>query len=263
VKLAGTHAVVTGGSRGIGREIALALASRGVRITLVARNPDALDRAGHELHAATVEADLSDLEQVRTVIPRAEAERGPVDVLVNNAGLQCTTPLADTDAEALRTQMVTNLLAPLELARIAVRGMRERDSGTVVNISSVAGDAAMAKQVGYCSSKSGLTSATRCLQRELRGTGVRAVLVALGLVSGTDMTTDLREDPVADAMLGRFGMLPELTSTEVGRRVAGAIEADRGTLVLPALAAPMHYLNLIPTLLVDALLAGTRPKPET
>jgi NAD(P)-dependent dehydrogenase (short-subunit alcohol dehydrogenase family) len=263
VRLEGTHALVTGGSRGIGRDIAAALAARGARVTIVARDPAALERAGRELGAGTVVADLSDLEQVGSVFLRAEADQGPVGVLVNNAGVQCTTPLAETESEVLRAQMVTNLLTPLELSRVAVRDMLARGVGAVVNISSVAGDAAMGKQVGYCSSKAGLTAATRCLQRELRGTGVHAMLVALGLVTGTDMEKDLRSDPVAEAMLGRFGMLPELTPAEVGRRVADGIESGRSTLVLPAIAAPMHYLNQIPTRLVDALLLGTRSPDKT
>jgi short-subunit dehydrogenase len=259
MRLAGTHALVTGGSRGIGREIAAALKARGARVTIVARDQATLEQAGRELGAAaTVAADLSDLSQVSAVIARAEAAAGPADVLVNNAGLQCTTPLAQTDGETLRIQMVTNLLAPLELARVAVRGMVQRDRGAIVNISSVAGDAAMAKQVGYCSSKSGLTAATRCLQRELRGSGVSAMLVALGLVAGTDMTVELRADPVADAMLDRFGMLPPVNASEVGRRVAAGIESGRRTLVLPALSAPMHYLTLVPTRVIDALLVGTK-----
>jgi short-subunit dehydrogenase len=93
------------------------------------------------------------------------------------------------------------------------------------------------------------------LQRELRPTNVGALLVVLGLVA-TDMIDELARDPVAAAMAKRFALLPELEVNAVARHIVDAVESGRRSLVLPRVAAPMHHLRLIPTRVVDGLLAG-------
>jgi short-subunit dehydrogenase len=133
--------------------------------------------------------------------------------------------------------------------------MLKRDAGAIANIGSIAGDLSIPNQLPYCATKSGLASATRVLQRELRRTNVGALLVVLGLVA-TDMIDELAKDPVAAAMAKRFALLPELEVNAVARHIVDAVESGRRSLVLPRVAAPMHHLRLIPTLVVDGLLAG-------
>jgi uncharacterized protein len=256
VKLSGAHVLVTGATRGIGLALAEAFKAAGASITGVARPGPRLDElTGRGWR--TIAADLSRAEDVDGLVERATSVHGPVDVLVNNAGLNVALKLANLDAETLRTVLMTNLWAPFELARQALPSMIGRRRGAVVNISSIAGELALRNQVPYCASKSGLTHGTRALQRELRGTGVAAHPVVLGLVA-TDMIDDLSADPVGAQMAKRFDRLPALDATVVAGRVVRVVERGRGAVVMPALAAPAHYLRLTPTYLTDGLLAGIR-----
>jgi len=251
----GEHALVTGATRGIGRAIAVELARRGARLTIVSRTAEAVARVAAELGAHGVVADLADVDGFDRLIAQAVDAHGPVGILVNNAGLNAPTALAYASAASLRSQLITNLVAPLELARAVLPSMVERDAGCIVNISSIAGDVAIPHQVPYCATKAGLASATRVLQRELRGTNVNALLVVLGLVA-TDMIRELSEDQVGAVIAKRFALFPELQVDTVARHVIDAIESRRRSLVLPRLVAPMHHLRLIPTRVIDGLLAG-------
>jgi NAD(P)-dependent dehydrogenase (short-subunit alcohol dehydrogenase family) len=251
------HVLVTGASRGIGLALARAFAEAGAVITASARQSARLDEVTQTAGWHRLEADLSDPEQLIGLVQRAADGAGPVDVLINNAGLNTVQQLVDADAVGLRTQLSTNLLAPLELARQALPRMIDRRGGAIVNVSSVAGDVAMRNQVPYCASKSGLTHATRALQRELRGTRVSAHAVILGLVS-TDMIDDLSGDPVGAQIAERFDRLPALDPAVVADRVVRVVRRGRGTVVMPGLFALPHYLRLLPTYLTDGLLAGIR-----
>lgn len=253
--LEGAHVLITGASRGLGLELARAGARRGARLTITARNHALLGRVATDLGAKAIAGDLSDATQLEELVSQAEDHHGPVDVLINNAGLNSPTALGEQGGASLRTQLSTNLLAPLELTRQALPGMRARNRGAIVNISSVAGDVAIRQQVPYCASKAGLSHATRALQRELRRTSVSAHLVVLGLVA-TDMIDELSRDPVAARIAKRFDLLPELSPSLVSERILTAVETGRGSLVLPGMAAPMHHLRLLPTYMTDGLLAG-------
>ncbi len=197
--LAGAHVVVTGATRGIGLALADAFAAAGATITAVARPGARLD-ALTARSWRTLAVDLSVAAEVDGLIERAASTAGPVDVLINNAGLNRAQVLAGTDARALRSILTTNLVTPMELIRQVLPFMLERRHGAVVNISSVAGELALRNQVPYCASKSGLTHATRALQRELKNTGVSAHPVVLGLVA-TDMIDDCPGIPSAHASL--------------------------------------------------------------
>ncbi|WP_161976407.1 SDR family oxidoreductase [Mycolicibacterium sp. CH28] len=256
MKLSGAHVLVTGATRGIGLALAEAFAGAGASITAVARPGPRLDELACR-GWRTAAADLSRVQDVDGLVDRAASAGGPVDVLVNNAGLNVAVVLRELDADTLRRVLTTNLLAPFELARQALPSMVDRCRGAVVNISSIAGELALRNQVPYCASKSGLTHGTRALQRELRGTGVAAHPVVLGLVA-TDMIHDLSADPVGGQMAKRFDRLPALDAAVVANRVVRVVERGRGAVVMPALAAPAHYLRLTPTYLTDGLLAGIR-----
>jgi uncharacterized protein len=261
MELSGAHVVITGGSRGIGLAIARAMVAQGARLTLVGRDRARLEEACREVSGLAVAADLADEQQLARVLPAAQAAHGPVDVLVNNAGVNVASPLGRCSAQDLRTMMLTNLYAPLELTRSLLGPMLARRRGVIVNISSLAGDWAMRSAVGYGSTKAGLTLATRTLQRELKGTGVVALLVVLGLVD-TDMTAGAAEsDPFARAGMERFAkQLAPLPPELVARRVVDALAQDRRRdLVLPATAAPLHKLGKINTRVADLLFARLPP----
>ena len=189
------------------------------------------------------------------MITRAEVANGPVDVLINNAALMVPGPLVHMTAEDVRTIVTVNTIAPLELARGAMKTMIERRHGSIVNVTSLAGHLAVRNIIPYCSSKAALTTATEALRREVAGTGVHARLVVLGYVA-TDMMDESHADPVAKAQAIRLGRLPSLSTESVSADIVASIEHDRPVTVLPPLATPLHHLRLLPQRLVDGLMAG-------
>jgi NADP-dependent 3-hydroxy acid dehydrogenase YdfG len=191
--LAGATAVVTGASRGIGAAVARVLSGAGARVALLARNDAQLDALARTLPngAFGVPCDLRVEGEVEGALARLHAAAGVPDILVNNAGafalgLVGTLPLAEVE------RMVdVNLLAPYRLAHHLVPAMRERGSGIVVTIGSIADHVAYPENAGYAAGKFGVRAVHEVLRAELRGTGVRASLVSPGPVD-TEMW-----DPIA------------------------------------------------------------------
>ncbi len=138
MKLTGAHVLITGASRGIGEGLAREFAAAGSRVTLVARSARIESLAG-ELGGVALRADLTDPDQLSGLVAGAEAQQGPVDVLVNNAGLVRVGALMDMEWADVADTVRPDLLAPIELCRQALPGMIERGRGHVVNISSTAG----------------------------------------------------------------------------------------------------------------------------
>jgi NAD(P)-dependent dehydrogenase (short-subunit alcohol dehydrogenase family) len=258
MRLRGAHVLLTGGTRGIGRALAGELAAREARLSLVARNAELLADVCEQTGAAPVPADLSDPKALAAVTASAERAHGGVDILINNAAISIAGPLGTLTADDLRMVLGTNLLAPLELTRQVLDGMRARQRGRIVNISSLAGDIAMRNALPYGASKAGLTLATSTLQRELRGTGVHAQLVVLGLVDTDFIAQAAERDPFARASTDRFAKrMPPLPPSEAARRIVHTIEHDRRrNLIVPALSAPLHAIGTVGTRVGDLLFAG-------
>ena len=141
MKVKGMHVVVTGGSRGIGEALAREFAARGARVTVVARSVDSLNKVASSINGNAVVADLSDDRVVDTLIADIEGKHGPIDVLVNNAGLETNTPFAVEDAREIRTVARLNLETPMLLTRHVLPGMLQRGRGHLVFVSSLAGTA--------------------------------------------------------------------------------------------------------------------------
>lgn len=257
VRLAGAHVLVTGASRGIGRETARVAAARGARVSLVARDSAALRAAAQEIGGTAVPCDLSDLDAVARLPADAEAANGPVDVLVNNAAKMGMGPVARLDAETLRSTMTINLLAPAELARALSGPMVQRRRGAIVCVSSLAGEMALRNVPAYGSSKAGLSYLTRAMQRELRGTGVLAQLVVLGGVD-TELLRENEADPVAGPSSRRLAsVVPVPGPAAVAARIVANLERGRRRpLVMPAAAFGVVGLRAFPSVLTDLLLVG-------
>ena len=203
--LEGRTALVTGGSRGIGRAIAAELAKAGAQVVIGYRSgaEDAEGVAG-EIGGRAVQADVSDPEDAKRLVDEA----GEVDVLVNNAGVTRDGLLARMSDDDWRTVLDTNLGGTFNTCRAVTRGMMKRRSGAIVNVSSVVGLHGNPGQTNYSASKAGVIGFTKALARELGSRGVRANVVAPGYVS-TRLTNELPEE-LKDAMLantplGRFG----------------------------------------------------------
>jgi NAD(P)-dependent dehydrogenase (short-subunit alcohol dehydrogenase family) len=163
---------LTGASRGIGYEITQALLARGYEVWGTSRHPDFLFRAPG-FHP--VGLDLEDPDQVREAFQEAEKEAEGFDVLVNNAGLGLAGPVERFTPDLLDRQYRVLLRGPWELIRMALPGMRKRGSGTIVNISSLAGRFPVPFMGPYSAFKAGLSSLSFCLRLELAGTGIRVI----------------------------------------------------------------------------------------
>jgi NAD(P)-dependent dehydrogenase (short-subunit alcohol dehydrogenase family) len=186
--LANKTAIVTGGSRGLGQALGMALAAAGARVVLVARHPEPLRqtvevirRAGGQAHA--VVADVSEIDAAAAIAGQAAALAGPADILINNAstlGPVPLRPLLETDCEDLRDALAVNLVGPFRLTKAVAGPMLLRGSGTIVNITSDAATEAYPGWGAYGASKAALEHLGRIWAAELEGTGVRVLTVDPG-----------------------------------------------------------------------------------
>jgi 3-oxoacyl-[acyl-carrier protein] reductase len=203
--LEGKTALVTGGSRGIGRAIALELAQAGAAVTLSYRSgKDEAEDVAREAGGTAVQADVSDPAQAKELVDGA----GELDILVNNAGVTRDGLIARMSDEDWSEVVDTNLGGVFHTCRAAARGMMKRRSGSIVNISSIVGVRGNPGQTNYSASKAGIIGFTKALARELGNRGVRANVVAPGYVD-TRLTQaiaeEMRELMLANTPLGRFG----------------------------------------------------------
>ena len=212
-------ALVTGAGRGIGRAIALELGRQGHDVAVNYRGSEAAARAvaaeiaGFGRRALPLHADVSRGEDVERLFREAQAALGPVDVLVNNAGITQDTLLlrmSDADWDAV---LAANLRSAFLCTRAAARGMIRRRWGRIVNITSVVGIAGNAGQANYAAAKAGLIGLTRSIARELATRNITVNAVAPGLIE-TDMTRDLPEEIRTTALrqipVNRFGAVEEV-----------------------------------------------------
>jgi NAD(P)-dependent dehydrogenase (short-subunit alcohol dehydrogenase family) len=188
--LAGKHAVVTGGGRGIGAAIAAALAEQGATLTLMGRDQARLDAqagalAGHT-RVRTVSVDVADARSVTAAFERAHAEHGPVQILINNAGIAASAPFVRTEPELWKQMLDVNLTGTYLCCRQVIAGMLERGFGRVVNVASTAGITGYAYVSAYCAAKHGVIGLTRALALETAARNVTVNAVCPGYTD-TDM----------------------------------------------------------------------------
>src|SRR5215204_4296777 len=203
--LEGRTALVTGGSRGIGKAIAAELAGAGATVVVGYRSgAEEAEGAASEIGARAVQADVSEAEDAKRLVEEA----GDVDILVNNAGVTRDGLLARMQDEDWRVVLDTNLGGTFNTCRAASRGMMRRRSGAIVNVSSIVGLHGNPGQTNYSASKAGIIGFTKALARELGNRGVRANVVAPGYID-TRLTQviadDMKELMLANTPLGRFG----------------------------------------------------------
>jgi short-subunit dehydrogenase len=218
--------LVTGASRGIGRAVAVAAASRGARVGLVARSVDDLGAVGEEVErsggrATIAVADLARRAETQQAYATVHAELGPVDVLVNNAGIGSWGPFVEVAEEDADRVLALNLVAVLDLTRLVLPEMIRRRRGHVVNIGSVAGRLGVPFESVYSTTKFGLVGFTEALAVEVAPFGVEVSMVNPG--------------PVATAFGARSGWpsaTPRWPRAVAPERVADAVVAavERGGL---------------------------------
>jgi len=203
--LDGKVALVTGGSRGIGRAIALELGRAGADVVLSYRTGrDEAEQVAAEIGGRAVEADVSDAASARALVEEA----GELDVLVNNAGVTRDGVLARMSDDDWREVIDTNLSSVFYTCRAAARPMMKKRGGSIVNISSIVGVHGNFGQTNYAASKAGIIGFTKSLARELGSRNVRANVVAPGYVRSrlTDVLPEEATKAMLDATpLGRLG----------------------------------------------------------
>jgi 2-deoxy-D-gluconate 3-dehydrogenase len=212
----GKRAVVTGGGRGIGRAVALALGEAGAHVGLLARTAGQLDAVAAELRgmgrrAVSVAADLADVSGIPALVETLARELGGIDILVNNAGINVPQPAADVTVEAWDRVMDINLKAGFFMAQAVGRVMiRQGRGGRIVNISSQTGSVALIQRAAYCASKAGLNLVTKVLALEWAPHGILVNAVAPTFIE-TEFTREMfadarfRQYALGKNLLGRFG----------------------------------------------------------
>lgn len=216
-------ALVTGAARGIGRQVALTLAERGYAIA--ANDLTEPGETLEELHeagagAVSVPGDVSDEAAVREMVAKVVEEFGRIDVLVNNAGLMAITPAEETTLDDWRRMLEVNLTGPFLMSREFGKVMLEQDSGSIVNVSSIAGLLGVADRAAYNASKHGLIGLTRTLAAEWGGRGIRVNAVCPGWVKTERDESDQSGNYTDADIEGRVPMGRFATPEDIAAAVA-------------------------------------------
>jgi acetoacetyl-CoA reductase len=212
-------AVVTGGTRGIGRAISVALKGAGNKVAATyVDNDDAARRFTGETGIHAYRFDVSDFKACEAGIRAIERELGPVEILVNNAGITRDSVLHKMTPEAWGAVIATNLTSCFNMCRVVIEGMRERGFGRIVNIGSINGQAGQYGQVNYAAAKSGIHGFTKALAQEGAGRGITVNAIAPGYID-TDMVravpVNVLEKIVARIPVGRLGKPEEIARAVV------------------------------------------------
>jgi 3-oxoacyl-[acyl-carrier protein] reductase len=247
IDLSGRSALVTGGSRGIGRAIALRLATQGADVAFSYRGNEAaakdtaaaIEALGRR--ALAIQADASDPASAERVVAATLEAFGKVDILVNNAGITRDDLIMRMSLDDFHDVLRTNLFGAFYMTKAVTRPMLKARSGRIVNITSVSGQAGQTGQANYSSAKAGLIGLTKATARELASRTITCNAVAPGMVT-TELTADLPEalmnEAIARTPLGRFGTPEEIADavaflvSDEARYITGQVLAVDGGLVM-------------------------------
>jgi len=219
--------MVTGGTRGIGKAIAVALKKAGYKVAACYAGNEAAAKAfSTETGIPTYKFDVADYGQCEGAVKKIAAELGPVDVLVNNAGITRDGTMHKMTPQQWAEVINTNLTSCFNLSRCVIDGMRERSFGRIVNIGSINGQAGQYGQVNYAAAKSGIHGFTKALAQEGAGKGVTVNAIAPGCID-TEMVRAVPEEVlkkiVARIPVGRLGK-----AEEIARGVLFLVADDAG-----------------------------------
>ena len=247
IDLSGKSALVTGGSRGIGKAIGLRLATQGADVAFSYKGNEAAAReTAREIQAMkrralAVQGDVAEVDSAENVVKAALEAFGKVDILVNNAGITRDDLIMRMSPEAWREVLETNLFGAFWMTKAVTRPMLKARGGRIVNITSVSGQVGQMGQANYSAAKAGLIGLTKATARELASRGITVNAVAPGFVL-TELTQDLpdalKEEITSRTPLGRFGTTEEVANavaflaSDEAAYITGQVLAVDGGLVM-------------------------------
>ena len=243
--LTGKVAVITGGGRGIGKALAQALTREGVRVAIGDLDQESAERAAAELGpgALGLHLDVTDLAGFTAFLDEVEERLGPVDVLVNNAGIMPITPLDEESGASVDRQLEINLRAVIHGTQEAMRRMRPRGSGHIVNIASLAGKGGYPGLATYSATKHAVVGLSEAVRFELRGTGVEVSCVMPGIVN-TELSSGMTE----------ARGVKNLTPEQVAGEIVGALKVPRFDVYVPRSTGPLlKVASMLPRRAREAL----------
>jgi short-subunit dehydrogenase len=245
MRIDGTRVIVTGASSGIGRALAISLAQRGAVLTLAARRGDRLEEVAREIaerrpsspRPVAVPCDVSDAQDVTTLVGGTVERLGSVDVLVNNAGISVFGEEVRTSVDDYRDLMSVNFFGALHSMREVLPFMRRQGSGLIVNVASVAALHGVPYLAAYCASKAALVALSQSLRAELHGSGIRVMIVYPGY---TETEIFEREKRVGGARRppGNYA-----SAADVAEAITRGIEADARDLYMTSRGRALSVLR--------------------
>ena len=251
IELRGSTALVTGASAGIGLSVARRLAQAGANLVLAARRVEPLEEAAAALQSLGVKAiavptDVSHLEALESLVERAMAEFGTIDVLVNNAGVEAFRPYEELPLDRIADTIAVNLTSALLLTRLVIPHMLQAGRGHVVNMASTAGKFGIAYGATYGTTKSGLINFSQALRAEYRGRGISASAICPGFTARGGIYDRMRQHSGRKSPL----FVGSTTAEHVAEAVIRAIERDKAELIVnwPPLRPMTAFAALFPTL---------------
>ncbi len=254
------HVVVTGASSGIGEAIAREYIARGASVTLIARRRALLEAIAESAPAGrtcVLDRDLSASDAAPAVLAEAEAALGPIDVLINNAGVQIVGSVTGTDFADATRLLHLDLHTPLRLTHAVLPSMIARRSGTIVDIASVAGLAPTPGMFFYNAAKGGLAAASEGLRAEVRPYGVHVVTVYPGPVeSAMEAAARTRYEESA-----AVGSLPTGKPQILARRIASAVDRRRSRVIYPRIYTLSRLFPGLTRWITDWMTPALRDSP--
>jgi len=248
-ELSGRVVLITGGARGIGRSTAATLVAAGARVVIGDLDLALTERAAKELGGGTVarQLDVTDHAAFTAVIDDVEATVGPLDALVNNAGVMSVRPFVEDTFESAYRQFSVNVFALMHGTREAIKRMQPRGAGHVINVASMGGVVAMPGAAAYCASKHAVVGFCEALRWELAGTGIDLTYVLPALVN-TELAADVKRTRAANMIE------PE----DVAAAIVGALKSPKLAVFVPKSLGPVtRYGVLMPAKLGDKLMTAS------
>ena len=253
--LRGKRVLITGASRGLGRGMAEAFAREGAKVALVARSESSIKELAEQLGGTAHPCDLCDPDQVLGLVERVEHEAGPIDVVVNNAGVSHVNDMLEQTPEQIHEILQTNLEAPIQICRQAIPRMLSRGGGHIVNMSSIAAIFAPPGLVHYGASKAGLSHYTAGIRQEVGRKGIGTTLVEIGSAATEMDDATQNYGPYKKRRGSKSVREMQMPVEKVVDAVVAAVKENRRHVRLPRSLASLGLLTEAPRRLGEIVFA--------